>query len=92
MGAGGLSLGAQGHCMGRHADVDPAQRPRLRGHERRQSAGDRSGSDVPALGVSAIEALAWFNAAPADARTRMLASAGISPDRERAALDAWKAK
>jgi len=44
------------------------------------------------LGVSAIEALAWFNAAPADARTRMLASAGISPDRERAALDAWKAK
>lgn len=43
------------------------------------------------LSVSAVDALAWFNAAPAAAQARMLKSAGIAPDRERSVLDAWKA-
>jgi len=41
------------------------------------------------LATSAVDALAWFEAAPADAQMRMLKSAGVAPDRERAALDAW---
>ena len=43
------------------------------------------------LAVSAVDALAWFNAAPADARARMLKGAGIAPDRERGVLSAWHA-
>jgi 2'-hydroxyisoflavone reductase len=41
------------------------------------------------LAASAVDALEWFNAAPADAQARMLKGAGLSPERERAALDAW---
>jgi 2'-hydroxyisoflavone reductase len=41
------------------------------------------------LASSAVDALAWFAAAPADVRARMLSAAGLSPERERAALDAW---
>jgi 2'-hydroxyisoflavone reductase len=43
------------------------------------------------LATSAADALAWFNAAPEAARARMLKSAGIAPDRERAVLAAWHA-
>ncbi|HEX4683251.1 MAG TPA: NAD-dependent epimerase/dehydratase family protein [Gemmatimonadaceae bacterium] len=43
------------------------------------------------LGASAVDALAWFNAAPAEAQSRMLKSAGISPERERSVLAAWHA-
>lgn len=41
------------------------------------------------LARSAVDALDWFNAAPADARTRMVGGAGLSSDRERATLEAW---
>ena len=41
------------------------------------------------LATSAIDALAWFNAAPADAQTRMLQTAGLPPDREREVLAAF---
>jgi 2'-hydroxyisoflavone reductase len=44
------------------------------------------------LATSAVDALAWFDAAPADARARMLESAGLSPERERATLVAWHAE
>ncbi len=44
------------------------------------------------LGVSAVDALASFNAAPADAQARMVKAAGISPEREKAVLEAWHAK
>jgi 2'-hydroxyisoflavone reductase len=43
------------------------------------------------LATSAVDALAWFNAAPADAQARMLKGAGLPPDRERAVLEAWHA-
>jgi 2'-hydroxyisoflavone reductase len=43
------------------------------------------------LAASAVDALSWFNGAPADAQARMLKSAGISPERERAVLTAWHA-
>jgi len=43
------------------------------------------------LATSAVDALAWFNAAPDDARARMLKSAGIDAERERAVLAAWHA-
>lgn len=42
------------------------------------------------LAASAVDALEWFRAAPADAQARMLKSAGLAPERERAALDAWR--
>jgi 2'-hydroxyisoflavone reductase len=41
------------------------------------------------LATSAIDALGWFNGAAPDAQARMLKSAGLSPERERATLDAW---
>jgi 2'-hydroxyisoflavone reductase len=41
------------------------------------------------LAISAVDALEWFKAAPADAQARMLKSAGLAPERERATLDAW---
>jgi 2'-hydroxyisoflavone reductase len=41
------------------------------------------------LATSAVDALDWFNKAPADAQSRMLKAAGLPPDRERATLDAW---
>ncbi|HLX28294.1 MAG TPA: NAD-dependent epimerase/dehydratase family protein [Casimicrobiaceae bacterium] len=41
------------------------------------------------LAITAVDALEWFNATPADAQARMLKSAGLSPERERATLDAW---
>jgi 2'-hydroxyisoflavone reductase len=41
------------------------------------------------LATSAVDALEWFKAAPADAQARMLKSAGLSAERERATLDAW---
>jgi 2'-hydroxyisoflavone reductase len=44
------------------------------------------------VSVSAVDALASFNAAPPDAQARMLKSAGISAEREKAVLDAWHAK
>jgi nucleoside-diphosphate-sugar epimerase len=43
------------------------------------------------LATSAVDALASFNAAPEDARARMLKSAGIDAERERAVLAAWHA-
>jgi len=42
------------------------------------------------LATSAVDALAYFNAAPADAQTRMLKAAGISPEREKEVLDAFR--
>src|SRR5205085_9187873 len=44
------------------------------------------------LASSAVDALAWFTAAPADAQTRMLKGAGLPADRERMVLEAWKAR
>jgi len=41
------------------------------------------------LAVSAVDALEWFKAASSDAQARMQKSAGLSPERERAVLDAW---
>jgi 2'-hydroxyisoflavone reductase len=41
------------------------------------------------LATTAVDALEWFKAAPADAQARMLKAAGLPPERERAALDAW---
>ena len=41
------------------------------------------------LATTAVEALDWFKAAPADAQAQMLKSAGMSAEREREALDAW---
>ena len=41
------------------------------------------------LASSAVDALAWFEATAADAQMRMLKGAGLAPERERAALDAW---
>ena len=44
------------------------------------------------LATTAVDALAWFNAAPADAQSRMLKSAGLPADREREVLAAWHAR
>jgi 2'-hydroxyisoflavone reductase len=44
------------------------------------------------LASSAVDALEWFNAQPEAARSRMLKSAGLDPERERAVLAAWHAK
>jgi 2'-hydroxyisoflavone reductase len=41
---------------------------------------------------TAVDALEWFNAAPEQARTQMLKSAGIDAEREKAVLAAWHAK
>ena len=41
------------------------------------------------LAVSAVDALEWFKGAASDAQARMLKSAGISPERERATLETW---
>lgn len=41
------------------------------------------------LATSAVDALDGFNAAAADAQTRMLKGAGLAPEREREVLDAW---
>lgn len=41
------------------------------------------------LAITAVDALDWFNAASPDAKARMLKSAGLSAERERATLDAW---
>jgi 2'-hydroxyisoflavone reductase len=42
------------------------------------------------LATSAVDALAYFNAAPEDAQTRMLKAAGISPEREKEVLEAFR--
>jgi hypothetical protein len=44
------------------------------------------------VGVSAVDALAWVNALPADVQARVVKGAGISLEREKATLDAWHAK
>jgi 2'-hydroxyisoflavone reductase len=41
------------------------------------------------MATSAIDALAWVNAAPADAQTRMLKGAGLSAEREKEILEAF---
>ena len=41
------------------------------------------------LATSAVDALEWFKATPADAQAQMLKGAGISPERERDVLAAW---
>lgn len=43
------------------------------------------------LAVTAADSLEWFNASPAEAQARMLKSAGIDAERERAVLAAWHA-
>jgi 2'-hydroxyisoflavone reductase len=43
------------------------------------------------LGISAVDALAWFDAAPDKAREQMLKQAGLPPEREQAVLSAWHA-
>ena len=43
------------------------------------------------LATSAVDALAWFNAAPEAAKAQMLKSAGLPPEREGAVLAAWHA-
>jgi 2'-hydroxyisoflavone reductase len=44
------------------------------------------------LATTAVDALAWFSAAPADAQSRMLKGAGLTADREREVLAAWHAQ
>lgn len=43
------------------------------------------------LGVTAVDALSWFNATPPNAQERMTKSAGLAPDREREVLAIWHA-
>lgn len=43
------------------------------------------------LAVTAADALEWFNASPAEAKARMLKSAGVDAERERTVLAAWHA-
>ena len=43
------------------------------------------------LATTAVDALAWFNAAPEQARAQMLKGAGLDPEREKAVLAAWHA-
>ena len=43
------------------------------------------------LAVSAVDSLAWFNAAPEQARTQMVKGAGLDPAKEKAVLAAWHA-
>jgi 2'-hydroxyisoflavone reductase len=50
-----------------------------------------AGLTVRPLSVTAVDSLDWFNAAPTDARERMLKFAGLSPERERGVLAAWHA-
>jgi 2'-hydroxyisoflavone reductase len=52
----------------------------------------KAGLTFRPVSVSAADALASFNAAPADAQARMIKAAGISPEREKAVLEAWHAK
>lgn len=44
------------------------------------------------LGTTAVDSLAWFNEQPPESQEKMLKSAGLAPDRERAVLAAWKAR
>ena len=41
------------------------------------------------LATTAVDALAWFNAAPPQAREQMVKSAGLAAEREKAVLAAW---
>jgi len=43
------------------------------------------------LATTAVDALAWFNAAPEQARAQMLKGAGLDAEREKAVLAAWHA-
>ena len=44
------------------------------------------------LAASAVDALRWFEAQPEAARTQMMKAAGLTPERERQVLDAWRAR
>jgi 2'-hydroxyisoflavone reductase len=44
------------------------------------------------LATTAVDALAWFNAAPEQARAQMLKAAGLDTEREKAVLAAWHAR
>jgi len=43
------------------------------------------------LAVTSVDALAWFNAAPEQARTQMVKGAGLDSEKEKAVLAAWHA-
>lgn len=44
------------------------------------------------LATTAVDALGWFNAQPEAARTQMMKAAGLTPERERQVLEAWRAR
>ena len=70
----------------------PRSDPDAAGMNADNSKAKAAGLTFRPLAVSAVDALAWFNAAPADAQARMLKSAGIAPDRERDVLAAWHSR
>ena len=43
------------------------------------------------LAVTSVDALAWFNAAPEQARAQMVKGAGLDPEKEKTVLAAWQA-
>jgi len=49
-----------------------------------------AGLAVRPLGTSAVDALAWFNAQPADAQARILKGAELSPKREKEVLEVFR--
>jgi 2'-hydroxyisoflavone reductase len=51
-----------------------------------------AGLTFRALAVTAADTLAWFNAAPEQARAQMLKGAGLDAEREKAVLAAWHAR
>ena len=44
------------------------------------------------LATTAVDALGWFNAQPEAARTQMMKAAGMTPERERQTLEAWRGR
>jgi 2'-hydroxyisoflavone reductase len=67
--------------------TDPDYVVALTSNQRAVSAG----LTFRALAISAVDALAWFEAAPETARAQMVKAAGLDADRERAVLLAWRA-
>src|SRR5581483_9710609 len=64
----------------------PRTDPDYAGEQADNSRAIRAGLTFRPLSASAIDALAWFNAAPAAAQERMRKGAGITPEREREVL------
>ncbi|HEY4129495.1 MAG TPA: NAD-dependent epimerase/dehydratase family protein, partial [Gemmatimonadaceae bacterium] len=70
----------------------PRSDPDSAGSNADNRAAIKAGLTFRPVGVSAVDALAWVNALPADVQARVVKGAGISLEREKATLDAWHAK